>query len=224
MIDTHLHAWERSRSTYAWMEPESPLARDVPGDEAVAASRAAGFDTQVLVQSDDTVGDTEHLLEVAARHPSVLGVVAWVPLARADRARELLDRWSEGDGVVVGVRSLVHVDPDPALLEAPGTAETLGVLAARGLPLDVPDAWPHHVDQVQRIAGTDGLTVVLDHLGKPPRTRRTGTRGRGRCTRSPPRRAPSPRCRGSTTPGARSPAMRSPSCGTRRSRRSDRTV
>lgn len=165
MIDTHLHAWDLARSTYAWMSPDLTVARDVQGAEAVAASRAAGFERQILVQADDTTSDTEHLLEVAAAEESVIGVVAWVPLTDAERAEELLESWGHG---VVGVRSLVHVDPDPAVLEAPATARTLRVLARRGLALDVPDAWPGHLDQARRIAATNGLTVVLDHLGKPP--------------------------------------------------------
>lgn len=43
------------------------------------------------------------------------------------------------------------------------------MLAAHGVPLDVPDAFPRHLDQATRVAAeVDGLVVVLDHLGKPP--------------------------------------------------------
>src|SRR5699024_416428 len=70
---------------------------------------------------------------------------------------------------VVGARHLVHDDSDPGFLDRPTVRASLSVLAERGLALDVPDAFPRHLPQPARVAeDVEGLTVVLDHLGKPP--------------------------------------------------------
>ena len=70
---------------------------------------------------------------------------------------------------LVGVRHLVHDEPDAGFLDRPEVARSLDLLAAAGLPLDVPDAFERHMGQVVRVAQRHpGLTVVLDHLGKPP--------------------------------------------------------
>src|SRR5699024_12444173 len=60
-------------------------------------------------------------------------------------------------------------EPDPGFLDLAVVATSPGQLAEAGLPLDVPDAVERHMAQVMHVAQRHpGLTVVLDHLGKPP--------------------------------------------------------
>jgi L-fuconolactonase len=66
----------------------------------------------------------------------------------------------------------VHDDPRQDFLELPEVRTSLAELAARGLPFDVPDAWPVHLPQVEKLVrDLPELTVVVDHLAKPPRGR-----------------------------------------------------
>jgi L-fuconolactonase len=68
------------------------------------------------------------------------------------------------------VRQLVHDDPRPDVLDLPSVRASLRQLAAAGVPLDVPDAWPRHLEQAGRLAeDVPGLVIVVDHLAKPPR-------------------------------------------------------
>lgn len=54
--------------------------------------------------------------------------------------------------------------------------ESLGLLAAADVPYDVPDAYPAHLHQVVRLVQElPGLTVVVDHLAKPPLAGGPGT-------------------------------------------------
>lgn len=189
LTDTHLHLWDRSGGGYGWLEgaPEA-LRRDARWEEVAPQHGALGTTRVVLVQADDTLEDTHAMLHAAGRiegHVAAdrgsegqggaeqgsvdrVDVVAWLPLADPVRTAALLD-----DAAlmrrVVGVRHLVHDDPDPGFLDRPAVRESLALLAGRGLPLDVPDAFPRHLDQATRVAGeVDDLVVVLDHLGKPP--------------------------------------------------------
>lgn len=166
-IDAHLHVWP-GPDGYAWLTTDlAPLHREIGVDEALAAIEAAGFDAAVLVQAADTDADTDHMLAIAERHERILGAVGWVPLGEPGAAEARLD--ARAGRPLVGVRALIHDQPDAGLLHRPDVRETLALLAARGLPLDVPDAWPDHLDAATRAAReVDGLVVVLDHLGKPP--------------------------------------------------------
>ncbi len=65
---------------------------------------------------------------------------------------------------------MIHDDPRANVLELPAVRKSLALLAQAGVPFDVPDAFPRHLGQVAAIAAElPELTVVVDHLGKPPR-------------------------------------------------------
>lgn len=168
-VDAHLHLWDLTGGGYRWVEPElGPLHESFLPEAAVDVLRRGGMDAAVLVQADDTLADTEAMLAVADAHPWVAGVVGWVDLDHPGRAEQQLDRW-QAHPVFCGVRHLVHTDPRTDFLDRPGVRRSLAVLADRGLPLDVPDAWPRHLRQVRDlVAGTPGIRAVVDHLGKPP--------------------------------------------------------
>lgn len=168
MIDAHLHLWDLGSGGYAWITPElGPLHRTIGPAEAARFHEWAGYDGAILVQADDTRADTGAMLHVAADHDWVLGVVGWVPLTDPEAAAEQLRSYAGRP--LVGIRQLVHDDPDPGVLDRPEARETLGLLAEADLAFDVPDAFPRHLTQAGRLAADlPGLTVVIDHLGKPP--------------------------------------------------------
>lgn len=168
-IDAHVHIWRRGVSDYAWITPElGELYADFPPERAGAALAASGIDAGILVQAEDSLADTQYMLDAADAHDWVAGVVGWVPLENPALAEEALGRWT-AHPAFRGVRQLVHIDPRDDLLHRPEVIDTLRLIADRGLAFDVPNAWPRHLAGVSRIAqAVPGLTVVIDHLGKPP--------------------------------------------------------
>lgn len=169
-IDAHLHVWNLAVSAYGWLGPQQGLlhASWTP-QQAANELQAAGLDGAVLVQAEDSHVDTAYLLDVATSHPWVRGVVGWVQLDDHRASAEALERWNEYPAFC-GVRHLVNDDPREHFLELPEVRRSLADLAAHGLPFDLHDAWPRHLDQAERLAGDiPGLTLVVDHLGKPPR-------------------------------------------------------
>lgn len=173
VVDAHLHLWRLPRepgdSPYTWITPDlTELHRDVTPEQAGAELAAAGVAGAVLVQADDTVADTRAMLRAADTHRWVLGVVGWVPLDSPAGTAQAL-RGYAAHPAFKGVRHLVHEDPRPDLLQHPDVRESLGLLATAGLPLDVPDAFPRHLGQLgDLVEDLPTLTVVVDHLGKPP--------------------------------------------------------
>jgi L-fuconolactonase len=172
VIDAHLHLWDLQRSAYSWITPElGPLHTTITAERAEGELGAVGVERAVLVQAEDSVADTEFMLEVAAGRDWVAGVVGWVQLDDPAVAAAQLDRFA-AEPAFRGVRHLVHDDPRDDFLALPAVRTSLGLLAERGLPFDVPDAWPRHLTATAELAGAlPALTVVLDHLGKPPHGR-----------------------------------------------------
>lgn len=169
-VDAHLHLWDLSRGDYDWLGPQhGALFRSFGPEEARAELEAAGVDSAVLVQAADSLRDTEYLLDVAAHNEWVAGVVGWIPLDDPAAAERALATFA-ADPKLRGIRHLVHDDPRIGFLDLPEVRESLEFVAGHGLAFDVPDAWPgRHLDQAAGLArALPQLTVVVDHLAKPP--------------------------------------------------------
>lgn len=171
VVDSHLHVWDLRAGDYAWLGPRhGELYASYGPDRAERELRAAGVDVAVLVQAEDSARDTRYLLDVADRCGFVGGVVGWLRLDDPDTTASQLAYGAHH--AFRGVRHLVHDDPRDDFLRMPEVRRSLATLARRGLPFDVPDAWPRHLGAVAELAdAVADLTIVVDHLGKPPRGR-----------------------------------------------------
>jgi len=168
-VDAHMHIWDLGRSDYAWLTPEhGPVYATFTPEQAHAELGDAGVERAVLVQAEDSERDTDLMLDAARGHPWIAGVVGWVQLDDPAVAARQLERWRE-EPRLSGVRHLVHDDPRDDFLALEPVRRSLSLLADRGIPFDVPDAWPRHLAATADLAGAiDDLRVVVDHLGKPP--------------------------------------------------------
>lgn len=169
-IDAHLHLWELAPGQYSWLQPAHGVLYDTfTAAQAREALDSAGVGQAILVQADDTAADNAAMLSAAAGHDWIVGVVGWLPLEQPAEAAALLEKLRENPKFC-GVRTLLHDDPRADVLERPAVRETLWLLARAGIPFDIPDAFPRHLGQVAQLAkDLPELTLVVDHLGKPPR-------------------------------------------------------
>lgn len=169
-LDAHLHLWTLADGQYSWLKPAHGVLHDTfTPEQARQALAAQGVGQAILVQADDTAADTEAMLAAAAAHDWIVGVVGWLPLEEPQKAAALLERW-QVSSKFCGVRTLIHDDPRPNVLELDGVRESLTLLARAGIPFDVPNAFPRHLGQVADLAAAlPELSIVVDHLAKPPR-------------------------------------------------------
>jgi L-fuconolactonase len=66
-------------------------------------------------------------------------------------------------------RSSGHDEPDPHWVLQDEVLESLALLERRRLILELPCVYPRHLGDVPALAaGFPQLTIVIDHLGKPP--------------------------------------------------------
>jgi L-fuconolactonase len=170
IIDAHQHFWDLDRIDYPWLASPAlaPIRRTFVETELEPLLDGAGVDRTVLVQSLDSTEDTDFMLEVADRWPRVAAVVGWVPLADPHAAAEALETRRK-DPRFVGVRHLIHDEPDEDWLLRSDVMAGLGVLADAGATFDVVAVTPRHLEHVPVIAERHpDLRIVIDHLAKPP--------------------------------------------------------
>jgi L-fuconolactonase len=167
VIDSHVHVWDPHRVHYRWLAEAPALDRRFELSDVEAELRAAGVVAVVLVQAADDLDDTRLMLELAASNTRVAGVVGWIPLVDPIAAEHALDNWS--DEPIVGVRHLIHRDPNADLLADPRIDDVLEMLAERSLTFDVCAESVHLLRLVPGLAERHpNLTLVIDHLAKPP--------------------------------------------------------
>lgn len=169
VIDAHQHVWDPAAAEYDWLGPDlAPIDVAMTFDDLAPELRAAGVDFTVQVQSADNAEDTALMRASAAAHREVVGIVGYAPLDDPAATAATLDEW-EGDGLMVGVRNLIHNKPDPDWLLRRDVDESLGLLEERGMALDVVAVLPRHLELVPILSARHpGLRMVIDHLAKPP--------------------------------------------------------
>jgi L-fuconolactonase len=168
VIDAHHHFLDPARIDYPFLRFLPQLARHLGADDLAPLVRAAGVARTVAVQASDCEAETQFLLDEASRSDFVAGVVGWVPLADPDATARVLDRFAAHPGHLVGIRHLIHDEPDPDWVVQEPVLESLALLASRGLTFDLSAFQPRHLEHVPTLASrVPSLRVVICHYGMP---------------------------------------------------------
>jgi L-fuconolactonase len=169
IVDAHHHFWNLEREALPWMTAEhGVIRRTFEPEDLQPLLQRAGVAQTVLVQAACSDADTESMFEQAAAHEWIGGVVAWIDLRSPGRALERLDELSQ-QRKLRGIRHLIHDEADPHWILRDDVLESLALLERRQLILELPCVYPRHLADVPELASRlPGLTIVIDHLGKPP--------------------------------------------------------
>lgn len=166
MIDAHQHFWRLDRGDYAWPNDSvAPIFRDfAPGDLAPLLAQA-GVTQTVLVQANDTLAETDFLLDLAERTDFVAAVVGWVDLAAPD-ARAVIDRLRQHPKLK-GLRPMLQNIAETDWILRPEVQPALAHMQATGLRFDAL-IQPRHLRPLLVLARDyPGLPIVIDHIAKP---------------------------------------------------------
>jgi L-fuconolactonase len=165
-IDSHQHFWRYSAEEYPWIGAGMErLARNYLPPDLAPLVAAEGIDGTVAVQARQSLEESRWLLELAAAHPLVKGVVGWVDL-RSDRVGEELHDLATNP-TFVGVRHVVQDEPDPRFVLGSDFGRGLRQLHQHGLTYDLllyPEQLPAAVELVGLFPEQP---FVIDHLAKP---------------------------------------------------------
>ncbi len=168
VVDSHHHLWDPATRTYPWMDDSvAPIRKRFGIDELRAVTTLSVAQT-IVVQAVDAFDETQELLEIASQSDLVAGVVGWVDLGARDVAQTIA-RLREGPGGrhLVGIRHLVHDEPDPQWLLRDAVVRGLAAVANANLPYDLlvrSRELPAALALVRRLPQ---LQFMLDHGAKP---------------------------------------------------------
>lgn len=165
-IDSHHHFWHYRVDQYAWIDDaKASLRRDFQPADLTPLLAENGIDGVITVQARQSVDETRELLETAANHDWIRGVVGWVPLCDANVAQSL-DPFA-GDPKFLGVRHVVQDEPDARFLVRPDFVRGLKILQNYDLVYDLlilPHQLPAAIELVDQFPNQ---RFVLDHIAKP---------------------------------------------------------
>jgi L-fuconolactonase len=167
IVDAHFHCWQIGRGDYGWLTPAlGVIHRDVTIDDWQREAQPLGVAAGVLVQAAPTEAETAFLLEQAARHDAVRGVVGWVDLLAAD-APDRIARLAASQPKLKGLRPMLQDIADTGWILQPALTPALEATAACGLVLDAL-VQPRHLRLLPALcARHPRLQVVVDHGAKP---------------------------------------------------------
>ena len=167
-IDSHQHFWQHNTTDYVWMSEEhNSLKRNFLPEHLLPLLDACKIDGTIAVQARQMMKETDFLLELAANHSIIKGVVGWVPLNRPDEASAALEVLVK-NRIFKGVRNLIHDYPDPKWILKPEVLEGIGLLDSHKLVMDFVSVNSEHLSCLPVIAEKyPNLKIVIDHLSKP---------------------------------------------------------
>jgi L-fuconolactonase len=164
-IDSHQHFWKYDPEKQEWISSEmSRIKRNfLPGD-LYPLLQDARMDACIAVQADESLRETDYLLDLADLHEWIIGVVGWADLG-TDQLDEILDRYSEKEKLV-GFREVLQAK-DPQYMLRKEFIRGVQKLGNRGLTYDIL-TYPQHLTAAKQLINKcPNQKFVIDHLSKP---------------------------------------------------------
>jgi L-fuconolactonase len=165
-LDAHQHFWNYHPAHQVWMTDQmAALKRDFLPAELAPLLKAAGFAGSIAVQARQMVEETEWLLGLSDEFEFIRGVVGWVDL-RSVKLGEQLENYAT-HRKLVGVRHVVHDEPDDDFMLRPEFRRGIAQLRDFGLTYDLL-VFPRHLPvAVKLVREFSEQPFVLDHIAKP---------------------------------------------------------
>ncbi|HAM72146.1 MAG TPA: amidohydrolase [Verrucomicrobiales bacterium] len=165
-LDAHQHFWNLAQFPHPWITPELPaLRRDFGPADLKPHLERHSLDGSILVQTFSSLEESRFFLSLATQHPWIRGVVAWVDLTDPD-VGETVEALQEHPKFV-GIRHVVHDEPDPLWLNRHEVMAGLATLELHRVPYDLL-LRPQHLPAAIEVARHyPGLPLVVDHIAKP---------------------------------------------------------
>jgi L-fuconolactonase len=166
VIDTHIHLFDPLRpGGVPWPEKSDvALYKQALPDRYIAESAHFGIVGAIAIECSPLKSDNQWLLNVAADHSVIVGVIGDL-LPNAPDFLDDLDRLRQNP-LFLGIRYGNLWNRDLAAdLDKPRFLEGLNALAAAGLVLDSANPDPPLIGAIRKVSdGVPNLRIVVDHL------------------------------------------------------------
>jgi L-fucono-1,5-lactonase len=165
-IDSHQHFWKYNPVEYGWIDDTMrAIRRDFLPEHLRAEIMAAGVDGVISVQARQNPAETQWLLNLAAEHDFIKGVVGWVELVSPNVGAEL-ERFASNPKLK-SVRHVVQGEPDDHFILRSDFNRGIRKLRRFLLAYDILIFERHLPQTIQFVSAHPNQIFVLDHVAKP---------------------------------------------------------
>jgi L-fuconolactonase len=165
-VDAHQHFWRFDPIRDSWITDEMyKIRRDFLPSHLHPILQANGIDGCIAVQADQSVDETDFLLDLAGENAFIKGVVGWIDL-QSPNLEERLSYYKKFPKLK-GFRHVLQGETDRALLLKPGFKRGIAALGKYGYTYDIL-IYPDQLGYTKEfLAAFPDQPFVLDHIAKP---------------------------------------------------------
>ncbi|MGA9637823.1 amidohydrolase family protein [Flavobacterium sp.] len=166
VIDSHQHFWQYESQKHEWIDDEmATIRRDFMPQDLAIVYQENRIDGCIAVQADQTLAETDFLLELAAENDFIKGIVGWVDL-RASNIEEVLALYSQYPKLK-GFRHVVQGEPDHNFLLRSNFLRGIAALEKYNFTYDIL-IFPHQLGAaLELVKQFPNQKFVIDHIAKP---------------------------------------------------------
>lgn len=166
VIDSHQHFWKYEPVKHSWIDDDMSVIRKnfLPSDLA-KVYQENGINGCIAVQADQTLEETDFLIDIASKNDFIKGIVGWVDL-RAENIEDVLEKYSQFK-IVKGFRHVVQGEADHNFLLRPNFSRGISLLEKHNFTYDIL-VFPHQLGSVlEFVKKFPNQKFVIDHIAKP---------------------------------------------------------
>ncbi|APA63198.1 amidohydrolase family protein [Maribacter sp. 1_2014MBL_MicDiv] len=165
-IDAHQHFWRYEPQKHAWIDDDmAVIRRDFMPRDLITELKVNEIDGCVAVQADQTIEETNFLIDLASENDFIKGVVGWVDF-RASTIEKDLEKFCNNT-IVKGFRHVVQGEPDPNFLLRKPFLNGIKQLEQYGYTYDIL-IFPHQLGAtLEFVKQFPNQKFVIDHIAKP---------------------------------------------------------
>ncbi|MFN8257407.1 MAG: amidohydrolase family protein [Bacteroidales bacterium] len=165
-IDAHQHFWKYNEKEFGWMDHKmESLKRNFLPADLQPELLNAGFEGTIAVQARQNLDETRWLLNLSSQNQFIKGVVGWVDLRSDQLAGQL--REFASNPKLVGVRHVIHDEPDDDFMLQPEFLKGIGLLKDFNLTYDILIFPKHLKNTIKFVQKFPDQLFILDHMAKP---------------------------------------------------------
>ncbi|MHB0755477.1 amidohydrolase family protein [Polaribacter sp. M15] len=166
IIDSHQHFWQYEPVKHSWINDEmAVIRRDFLPSDLQKVYQENGVDGCVAVQADQTLAETDFLIDLASKNDFIKGIVGWVDL-RSDAVEADLEKYSHHQKVK-GFRHVVQGEADHNFLLRPNFLNGISALEKHNFTYDIL-IFPHQLGAtLEFVKKFPNIKFVIDHIAKP---------------------------------------------------------
>jgi L-fuconolactonase len=165
-LDSHQHFWKYNPTDYIWMtEEHNVLRRNFLPEDLKPLINEGAIDGTIAVQARQMLGETDFLIEMAATHSLIKGIVGWIPLCDP-KVDDYLAQYTTQQKIV-GFRHVVHDEPDDNFILRSDFNAGVKAMSRYDVRYDILIFEKHLPQTIQFVDKHPTLAMVVDHVAKP---------------------------------------------------------